>query len=221
MYCCASLWTNTWDSILTSLLPDHLKFSYNGEELIIPESHISIWESPETSIRVERTSRQNSILDTSRGCWNFRECGTIWNNRKRSLLLMIDDPNLNPRYLNISHCYITNLHQDLYRTPFHHEYLWQRKMIRFTVIRYNQMTVLLTWKYSSDSMAWPQMLKSAWKDLPARFQEPGKAWSSHASSWRWIQIQNNVTSLPVALLVCSLRLGCWVRRIQEWWLTES
>ncbi|XP_004295886.1 PREDICTED: uncharacterized protein LOC101301956 [Fragaria vesca subsp. vesca] len=49
----------TWDDEV-----DHLKFSYNGEELIIPESHLSVWESQETYIRVERTTSKNSVLVT-------------------------------------------------------------------------------------------------------------------------------------------------------------
>ncbi|KAL2245414.1 uncharacterized protein LOC105174757 [Sesamum indicum] len=37
---------------------DHLKFSYNGQELTVP----SIWESPENKIKVERTSEKNSVV---------------------------------------------------------------------------------------------------------------------------------------------------------------
>ncbi|KAM1655356.1 hypothetical protein ACFX1Q_008246 [Malus domestica] len=43
---------------------DHLKFTYNGEELVIPESQLSAWQSPENAIRVERTSSKNSVLVT-------------------------------------------------------------------------------------------------------------------------------------------------------------
>lgn len=43
---------------------DHLKFTYNGKELVIPEGHRSSWESQEGSLRVERTSNKNSILVT-------------------------------------------------------------------------------------------------------------------------------------------------------------
>ncbi|PRQ31401.1 hypothetical protein RchiOBHm_Chr5g0035091 [Rosa chinensis] len=49
----------TWDDEV-----DHLKFSYNGEELIIPGSDLSVWQSQESSIRVERTSTKNSVLVT-------------------------------------------------------------------------------------------------------------------------------------------------------------
>nr|AFK37226.1 unknown [Lotus japonicus] len=41
---------------------DHLKFSYNGEELVIPEGYLSAWQSPENQLRVERTSSKNSVL---------------------------------------------------------------------------------------------------------------------------------------------------------------
>ncbi|KAM2049069.1 hypothetical protein ACFX1T_007531 [Malus domestica] len=41
---------------------NHLKFTYNGEELIIAESHLSTWESPDNAIIVERTSSKNSVL---------------------------------------------------------------------------------------------------------------------------------------------------------------
>ncbi|KAJ1408510.1 Root cap [Sesbania bispinosa] len=46
----------TWDDGI-----DHLKFSYNGEELVIPEGYLSTWESPENQLRVERTSIKNSV----------------------------------------------------------------------------------------------------------------------------------------------------------------
>ncbi|KAJ1395482.1 Root cap [Sesbania bispinosa] len=46
----------TWDDGI-----DHLKFSYNGEELVIPEGYLSTWESPENQLRVERTSTKNSV----------------------------------------------------------------------------------------------------------------------------------------------------------------
>ncbi|KAL6202211.1 hypothetical protein ACLB2K_025920 [Fragaria x ananassa] len=49
----------TWDDEV-----DHLKFSYNGEELIIPGSDLSVWQSQESTIRVERTSTKNSVLVT-------------------------------------------------------------------------------------------------------------------------------------------------------------
>ncbi|KAK4398406.1 hypothetical protein Sango_1316100 [Sesamum angolense] len=37
---------------------DHLKFSYDGQELTVP----SVWESPENKIKVERTSEKNSVV---------------------------------------------------------------------------------------------------------------------------------------------------------------
>ncbi|KAL0001121.1 hypothetical protein SO802_014902 [Lithocarpus litseifolius] len=39
----------TWDDEV-----DHLKFSYNGTELVIPEGHLSAWKSPENDLIVER-----------------------------------------------------------------------------------------------------------------------------------------------------------------------
>lgn len=50
---------STWDDEA-----DHLKLSYNGEELAIPHGHFSTWESPENKVRVERTSSKNSIMLT-------------------------------------------------------------------------------------------------------------------------------------------------------------
>ncbi|KAK0600656.1 hypothetical protein LWI29_017189 [Acer saccharum] len=47
----------TWDDKI-----DHLKFTYNGKELVVPEGHLSSWKSPESSLRVERTSSKNSVL---------------------------------------------------------------------------------------------------------------------------------------------------------------
>ncbi|KAL5549726.1 hypothetical protein UlMin_004957 [Ulmus minor] len=43
---------------------DHLKFSFNGEEIEIPGTHLSLWQSPEKALRVERTSPKNSITVT-------------------------------------------------------------------------------------------------------------------------------------------------------------
>ncbi|OWM88679.1 uncharacterized protein LOC116212821 [Punica granatum] len=45
---------------------DHLRFSYNGEELAIPEGMLSAWESPDGSLRVERSSDKNSATVTIR-----------------------------------------------------------------------------------------------------------------------------------------------------------
>ncbi|KAI9075629.1 hypothetical protein K1719_042429 [Acacia pycnantha] len=52
--------TATWDDEV-----DHLKLSYNGQELIIPQGPFSAWESPENKVRVERTSSKNSVLLTT------------------------------------------------------------------------------------------------------------------------------------------------------------
>ncbi|KDP38932.1 hypothetical protein JCGZ_00689 [Jatropha curcas] len=43
---------------------DHLKFLHNGRDLIIPQGHLSTWQSEESNIRVERTSLKNSVLIT-------------------------------------------------------------------------------------------------------------------------------------------------------------
>ncbi|XP_065859894.1 uncharacterized protein [Euphorbia lathyris] len=45
----------TWDGEI-----DHLKFTHNGNEIVIPEGHLSSWQSPE--IRVERTLSKNSVV---------------------------------------------------------------------------------------------------------------------------------------------------------------
>ncbi|CAL5196787.1 unnamed protein product [Lathyrus oleraceus] len=41
---------------------DHLKFSYNGEELHVPQGYLSKWEIQEKKISVERTSNTNSVV---------------------------------------------------------------------------------------------------------------------------------------------------------------
>ena len=41
-----------------------MKFSYNGEELTIPEYPLTYWESQGTYIRVERIASKNSVLVT-------------------------------------------------------------------------------------------------------------------------------------------------------------
>ncbi|KAL1821594.1 hypothetical protein ACET3Z_016463 [Daucus carota] len=43
---------------------DHLNFSYNGNELAIPEGYPSIWKSANNEIKVERISSKNSIMVT-------------------------------------------------------------------------------------------------------------------------------------------------------------
>ncbi|XP_059440874.1 uncharacterized protein LOC132173394 [Corylus avellana] len=47
----------TWDDEV-----DYLKFSYNGNEITIPQGHLSVWRSPENDVRVERTSDKNSVI---------------------------------------------------------------------------------------------------------------------------------------------------------------
>ncbi|KAG5546320.1 hypothetical protein RHGRI_018482 [Rhododendron griersonianum] len=49
----------TWEDEI-----DHLKFSYNGKELVIPETYPSLWVSAQNDLKVERTSRKNSVLVT-------------------------------------------------------------------------------------------------------------------------------------------------------------
>ncbi|KAL5547990.1 hypothetical protein UlMin_003221 [Ulmus minor] len=46
-----------WDSQV-----DHLKFTYNGDNLVVPEGHLSIWYSPEKDIKIERISNKNSVV---------------------------------------------------------------------------------------------------------------------------------------------------------------
>ncbi|KAL5737937.1 hypothetical protein ACOSP7_030698 [Xanthoceras sorbifolium] len=41
---------------------DHLSFSYNDQDLAIPEGQLSIWYSPEKDIKVERVSSKNSVI---------------------------------------------------------------------------------------------------------------------------------------------------------------
>ncbi|KAF5730648.1 hypothetical protein HS088_TW19G00240 [Tripterygium wilfordii] len=43
---------------------DLIKFTHNGKELIIPEGNLSVWQSSDNDIRVERTSNKNSVLVT-------------------------------------------------------------------------------------------------------------------------------------------------------------
>ncbi|KAI8524300.1 hypothetical protein RHMOL_Rhmol13G0139900 [Rhododendron molle] len=49
----------TWEDEI-----DHLKFSYNGKELVVPETYPSLWVSTQNEVKVERTSRKNSVLVT-------------------------------------------------------------------------------------------------------------------------------------------------------------
>nr|GME02736.1 Root cap [Ipomoea batatas] len=45
-----------WDESI-----DHLKFSYDGKDISLPETPFSVWKSPENDIRVERISSKNSV----------------------------------------------------------------------------------------------------------------------------------------------------------------
>jgi hypothetical protein len=49
----------TWDSEV-----DHLKLTYNGQDLVIPEGSFSTWYSPEKDLKVERVSSKNSAIIT-------------------------------------------------------------------------------------------------------------------------------------------------------------
>ncbi|XP_021288541.1 uncharacterized protein LOC110419765 isoform X1 [Herrania umbratica] len=51
--------TTTWNSEV-----DHLKFSYNGEDLVVPEGALSSWYSPEKDVKVERVANKNSVIIT-------------------------------------------------------------------------------------------------------------------------------------------------------------
>ncbi|KAL5976327.1 hypothetical protein ACLOJK_020658 [Asimina triloba] len=51
--------TETWSDE-----EDHLLFSRDGRALVIPESHLSEWNSSDNSIAVERTANRNSITVT-------------------------------------------------------------------------------------------------------------------------------------------------------------
>lgn len=46
-----------WDNEI-----DHLKFTYNGQDLAIPEGLLSIWYSEEKDVKVERVSSKNSVI---------------------------------------------------------------------------------------------------------------------------------------------------------------
>ncbi|KAL1811544.1 hypothetical protein ACET3Z_021609 [Daucus carota] len=52
----------TWDNEV-----DHLRFTYDGEEILIPVGHLSTWTSPVESVKVERTATKNSVLVTIPG----------------------------------------------------------------------------------------------------------------------------------------------------------
>ncbi|KAH7514160.1 hypothetical protein FEM48_Zijuj11G0059200 [Ziziphus jujuba var. spinosa] len=50
---------SSWDDQV-----DHLKFSHNGNDIVVPEGHSSHWKCKETGIKVERTSGRNSVIVT-------------------------------------------------------------------------------------------------------------------------------------------------------------
>nr|XP_043622998.1 uncharacterized protein LOC122594632 [Erigeron canadensis] len=52
----------TWDSEI-----DHLKFSFDGEEISLPTGGLSTWKSPNDEVKIERTSAVNSIIVTVPG----------------------------------------------------------------------------------------------------------------------------------------------------------
>ncbi|KAI3769226.1 hypothetical protein L6452_00326 [Arctium lappa] len=52
----------TWDGGV-----DHLRFSYDGEEISLPVGGLSTWQSREDGIKVERTSGVNSVMVTIPG----------------------------------------------------------------------------------------------------------------------------------------------------------
>lgn len=52
----------TWDDNT-----NHLRFSYDGEALELPEGHYSEWTSPEGTVRLDRTANRNSVSVTVEG----------------------------------------------------------------------------------------------------------------------------------------------------------
>eukprot|EP01018_Ginkgo_biloba_P031031 Gb_00316 [translate_table: standard] len=46
----------TWNDSI-----DHLSFSFDNCSFVIPETHISVWTSPDESLTVERTAKTNSV----------------------------------------------------------------------------------------------------------------------------------------------------------------
>ncbi|KAL9256524.1 hypothetical protein AKJ16_DCAP01914 [Drosera capensis] len=55
-------YAETWDSEV-----DHLKFTYDEKELVIPEGYGFIWTSPSKDLKIERTSNKNSVAVTLPG----------------------------------------------------------------------------------------------------------------------------------------------------------
>lgn len=54
--------TKQWDDAV-----DHLRFTFNGEPLEVPEGHLSEWKSIDQKLLVERTGSRNSITITVEG----------------------------------------------------------------------------------------------------------------------------------------------------------
>lgn len=50
---------SSWDDEV-----DHLKFSYDGREIVIPEGYPSSWTSSDQDLKVERTESKNSVIVT-------------------------------------------------------------------------------------------------------------------------------------------------------------
>ncbi|XP_010539253.1 PREDICTED: uncharacterized protein LOC104813395 [Tarenaya hassleriana] len=51
--------TATWDNDL-----DHLKFSFDGQDLAVQEETLSTWYSPDKDIKLERVAKRNSVIVT-------------------------------------------------------------------------------------------------------------------------------------------------------------
>ncbi|CAA7049159.1 unnamed protein product [Microthlaspi erraticum] len=49
----------TWDNKI-----DHLKFSFDGQDLSVPEEILSTWYSPNKDIKIERVTTRNSVIVT-------------------------------------------------------------------------------------------------------------------------------------------------------------
>ncbi|KAJ4907617.1 Late embryogenesis abundant (LEA) protein-related [Raphanus sativus] len=49
----------TWDSEV-----DHLKFSFDGQDLSVPEETLATWYSPDKDIKIERVTLRNSVIVT-------------------------------------------------------------------------------------------------------------------------------------------------------------
>ncbi|KAL1225416.1 hypothetical protein V5N11_009069 [Cardamine amara subsp. amara] len=61
--------TAKWDDQV-----DHLRLSFEGKEISLPEGDASVWSPPESYIKIERTSDKNSVLVT------LEDIAEIWVN---------------------------------------------------------------------------------------------------------------------------------------------